>query len=938
MDLLNNMLGFILSFVQMVLVWGVVVMTFVAGFAVLKKRKKTTCPSGPVGLPFIGSLHLLGDKPHRVISKWRETYGDIFSVQLGRKEVVVVASWEGFKEGLLAERAPFLDGNTSTGFQVESIQNGRAKRAGTPTVQTQRSKTPDDINDLTLRERVTAQRMLLWSQMPEVTTDGLIDTVDSSERKTQEAIFEVITSEIRYLNSLDILINNFVNAKEFEGDKSPLSKMDRHHLFSNLTAVRDTSERIVKALEERWQENCIMEDICEVILEHASKYFDVYVTYCSNQIYQDRSLSKLSKDKQFKEILAKLEKNPEVQRMSMASYLKQPMQRITRLPLLVDAIHKRLIEGTDRHTFASKAKSLLQKIVKKCNEGARKMERTEQMVEISNQLDFNNVKKIPLISGSRYLVTQGQVPSVVVTDAGSLPRKKRAIRKLRHLFVFNDIVMITKRKKDDKYVVLDYGARPPIKVSEIDKNQISGHEKLPLGVPSGCDHLFALTFADEHQTKNDYYVFGCESVVARENWVQAITKAEEINEYEAIGNICSETVDMTKEIENQISLASRDFADDFRVMEDETFDPRTLVTRTTFKLVLSLLFGKKSDISETDQQVLSSLALDENVGFMSLWGKFDSKGYRRLKQSAATPEQQDILRNIIKEQKESFSKSKVTTILDCILQQCYSSKTEETVSDELLLKEVKEIFGSAYETASLYILWTIVYLVRNQEVQTNMRDELRNIVADRPVSLDDRQSLPYTMATLLEVQRIACVDPFFLSRAIGSNCAFQGCSIPKDTSVLFNIWGLHHNETYWTDPLQFDPSRFLDETNQLIKPEHFFHVSSMSRLSTGDNMCQMMIFMFIARLVTLVSVQPSDEDKVPSEDEKYMFTIRPEPFKVNVEGSPLMASTNRRQSSLLRKGALRKGSPSLKKTPSPVESLADSTSSNISTDPDNLTV
>jgi len=46
-------------------------------------------------------------------------------------------------------------------------------------------------------------------------------------------------------------------------------------------------------LEKRHQENLVIPDISDIVEEHASKHFNPYVSYCSNEVYQQRTLQKL---------------------------------------------------------------------------------------------------------------------------------------------------------------------------------------------------------------------------------------------------------------------------------------------------------------------------------------------------------------------------------------------------------------------------------------------------------------------------------------------------------------------------------------------------------------------------------------------------------------------------------------------------------------------
>ncbi len=59
-------------------------------------------------------------------------------------------------------------------------------------------------------------------------------------------------------------------------------------------SVRHCSELFLADLERVWQASVLMDGICSVVKKHAAKNFHVYVKYCSNQVYQDRILKKLT--------------------------------------------------------------------------------------------------------------------------------------------------------------------------------------------------------------------------------------------------------------------------------------------------------------------------------------------------------------------------------------------------------------------------------------------------------------------------------------------------------------------------------------------------------------------------------------------------------------------------------------------------------------------
>ncbi|GLD53349.1 rho guanine nucleotide exchange factor 26 [Lates japonicus] len=89
-----------------------------------------------------------------------------------------------------------------------------------------------------------------WSQLSVVKKSGLSDRLSQEERKRQEAIFEVISSEHSYLHSLEILIRMFKNSAELS---EAMTKTEHHHLFSNITDVCEASKKFFKEVERHQQ-------------------------------------------------------------------------------------------------------------------------------------------------------------------------------------------------------------------------------------------------------------------------------------------------------------------------------------------------------------------------------------------------------------------------------------------------------------------------------------------------------------------------------------------------------------------------------------------------------------------------------------------------------------------------------------------------------------
>ncbi|CAH3184643.1 unnamed protein product [Porites lobata] len=86
---------------------------------------------------------------------------------------------------------------------------------------------------------------VLWCELPEVKESGILDNIKREERKRQEAMFEVITSEASYLRSLNILMSQFIKSEELNAGSSlcVLERGQSHVLFSNINSIKSVSEK-----------------------------------------------------------------------------------------------------------------------------------------------------------------------------------------------------------------------------------------------------------------------------------------------------------------------------------------------------------------------------------------------------------------------------------------------------------------------------------------------------------------------------------------------------------------------------------------------------------------------------------------------------------------------------------------------------------------------
>ncbi|XP_014458254.2 rho guanine nucleotide exchange factor 26 [Alligator mississippiensis] len=360
-----------------------------------------------------------------------------------------------------------------------------------------------------------------WSQLSVVKRNGLSQTISQEERKRQEAIFEVISSEHSYLLSLEILIRMFKNSKELS---FTMTKTESHHLFSNISDVCEASKKFFKELEMRHQNNIFIDDISDIVEKHTTSTFDPYVKYCTNEVYQQRTLQKLlATNPTFKEVLSRIESHEDCRNLPMISFLILPMQRVTRLPLLMDTICQKTPKDSPKYEDCKRALKEVSKLVRLCNEGARKMERTEMMYTINSQLEFK-IKPFPLVSSSRWLVKRGEL-TAYVEDTGLF--SKRTSKQQVYFFLFNDVLIITKKKSEESYSVTAYSLRDQLLVEQCDNEELNSSpvktsSTMLYSRQNSASHLFRLTILSNHAGEKMEMLLGTESQSERARWITTL--------------------------------------------------------------------------------------------------------------------------------------------------------------------------------------------------------------------------------------------------------------------------------------------------------------------------------------------------------------------------------------------------------------------------------
>ncbi|XP_074074444.1 rho guanine nucleotide exchange factor 19 isoform X2 [Macrotis lagotis] len=360
----------------------------------------------------------------------------------------------------------------------------------------------------------------LWQDIPDVRSSGFLALIGLQECKLQEARFELITSEASYIHSLSVAVGHFMGSMELA---QCLGAQEKQWLFSKLPEVKATSERFLQELEQRLEEDILRFCVCDIVLRHCPAFRRVYLPYVTNQAYQERTYQRLLlENPKFPSILARLEEAPVCQRLPLTSFLILPFQRITRLKMLVENILKRTGQGSRGEDMATKAFNELKKLVQECNASVQSMKRTEELIHLNKKIHFES-KIFPLISQSRWLVKHGELvelapPTMPAVSAAKSKLSTKAI----YLHVFNDCLLLSRRKEMGKFAVFLYAKMPEIHVKDLSSKV--------QGIPG---QVFLLQFLHSHQPKNQL-LLRAQTESEKQRWISAMRPSSTKEDKEAL--------------------------------------------------------------------------------------------------------------------------------------------------------------------------------------------------------------------------------------------------------------------------------------------------------------------------------------------------------------------------------------------------------------------
>ncbi|KAH7884291.1 cytochrome P450 [Phlebopus sp. FC_14] len=203
----------------------------------------------------------------------------------------------------------------------------------------------------------------------------------------------------------------------------------------------------------------------------------------------------------------------------------------------------------------------------------------------------------------------------------------------------------------------------------------------------------------------------------------------------------------------------------------------------------------------------------------------------------------------------------------CVVRDALARINEDDVNAREAKQAIKEaaatLFAGEPDTASVLLIFMLA-MTLYPDVQKRAQQEIESVVgSDRFPNFSDRPRIPYIEAVLRETLRWHPVTPLSLPHCNVIDDVYQGYVIPKGTTIIPNVWAMAHDETKYSDPCSFNPSRFFDDNGELNQDTVSYGFGFGRRVCIGRYLADASLWSAISNLLAAFVFRGQDGPPVP---------------------------------------------------------------------------
>uniref|UniRef100_A0A4W6BNE7 Rho guanine nucleotide exchange factor 3 n=1 Tax=Lates calcarifer TaxID=8187 RepID=A0A4W6BNE7_LATCA len=350
----------------------------------------------------------------------------------------------------------------------------------------------------------------LWSETFDVRL-GATQPLSPKEIKRQEAIFELAQGEQDLVEDLKL-------AKKAYHDPmlklSIMTEQELNQIFGTLDSLIPLHEDLLSRLRDARKPDGSTENVGHILTDWLP-CLSAYTPYCSNQVKAKPLLDQKKQDRRVQDFLQRCLQSPFSRKLDLWNFLDIPRSRLVKYPLLLREILKHTPNDHPDRQHLDEAVLMVQSVVADIN---RRTGESECQYYKDRLLYTEDGQKDELIDQSRTLSCHGEL------------KNNRGLK--LHVFLFQDVLVITRSVSLNDQPVSYQLCRQPIPIRQLDLEDLSDGEMRVGGSIRGA-------FSNNERTKNFFRVsfrtggqlqshcFQASDAFNKQQWINCIRQAKE---------------------------------------------------------------------------------------------------------------------------------------------------------------------------------------------------------------------------------------------------------------------------------------------------------------------------------------------------------------------------------------------------------------------------
>ncbi|XP_028920148.1 cytochrome P450 2C27-like [Ornithorhynchus anatinus] len=322
-----------------------------------------------------------------------------------------------------------------------------------------------------------------------------------------------------------------------------------------------------------------------------------------------------------------------------------------------------------------------------------------------------------------------------------------------------------------------------------------------------------------------------------------------------------------RSLEERVQDEAQCLLEEFRKTQGQPFDPTFLLGSATANIICHVVFGQRFSYTDGDFLTLVRLLSESTQLESSLPGQIYNI-IPSIMDYLPGPHQrffsnirriQDFGASWVDKHRETLEPSAPRDYIDSFLLKMEQERQQP--ESEFTLENLKmcvyDLFLAGTETVSITLRYALLTLLKYPAVADKIYEEIHRVIGqERAPAVKDRTLMPYTDATIHEIQRHINLLPLGFPRATVRDVLFRGFVIPKGTTVYPVLGSVLNDPQQFPEPERFAPEHFLDAKGAFKKSGAFMVFSAGKRNCVGEGIARMELFLFLTTLLQNLRLSP----------------------------------------------------------------------------------